>query len=71
MKREQTSWPMNLHDMQIPTPAQASDAVRACQSLYRRTLTGWASDSLVMRHRGLHRLTWRSNMRSSGWSQAA
>ena len=71
MKREHTSWPMNLHSMQIPTPAQANDAVRACQSMYQKTLIGWASDALIMRHRGLQRFTWRGGMRTSGWSQAA
>src|SRR5262245_20427901 len=62
MKREQTSWPMNPHLMQIPTPEQASSAVRASQALYRKTLMGWASDTLIMRHRGMHEHTWRAGM---------
>ena len=44
--------------MSAASDLQAAQAVRDAQEMFRRTLACWASDMLMLRHRGLHEATW-------------
>lgn len=44
--------------MSATSDLQAAQAVGDAQEMFRRTLACWASDMLMLRHRGLHEATW-------------
>ena len=48
-----------LSSLESPaSEAQAHDSVRGARAMFQRTLASWASDMLILQHRGLHQATW-------------
>jgi hypothetical protein len=56
-----------LHSVDLPDPLVAGHLVAEARRLFGRTLAGWASDQLGLRHRGLHAATWRAEPAGADW----
>ena len=57
--------------MNVPSGAEAAQAVQEARRLFARTLSGWASDVLRLRRLGLHRPAWSTPDSAARWSKAA
>lgn len=57
--------------MSAASEAEAHDAARGARTMFQRTLASWASDMLILQHRGLHEPTWDTGASSHRLRKAA
>ena len=66
-----THAPAQARAITPPTAAMSQRAMAEARRLFARTLSGWASDLLVVRADGLSGFTWTAEHTEHRWNRAA